>query len=186
MKSSCLLALAILFSAVTTMTANPATAQEYKQGSLKIENTRARVILQNRPAAGFMDVHNMGDEADRIISATSPMADKVELHTHKMENGVAKMRRVETIDVPAKSHVALKSGGLHLMIFGLKHKMKPGDKLPMKIVFEKAGSVDVEFAVESISGREMDKKMDHSDHSGHDSKKKMDHSDHSNHGSATQ
>lgn len=178
MRFTNLLALAFLAGSTAVMVPGIAMAEEYKLGALKIENTRARVILHNRPAAGFMDVHNMGEKADRIVSANSAMAEKVELHTHMMENGVAKMRRVEAIDVPAKAHVPLKTGGLHLMIFGLKHKLKAGDKLPLTVVFEKAGSVAMEFTVVPASGKVPEKKMGHGDHSDHDSGKKMDHSNH--------
>lgn len=142
-----------------------AFATEFKLGSLMVERPWARVTVADRPAAGYMDVHNMGGEADRIVSASSPMAERVELHTHIVEDNVVKMRPVDAIDVPAKGRVELAPGGLHLMIFGLKHHAKPGDMIPVTVVFEKAGSLDLRLEVRKAGHKKMD--GDHTGHSSH-------------------
>lgn len=130
--------------------------------SIMVEHTWARVILHDRPAAGYMSIHNMGGEADRIVSASSPMAERVELHTHLMEGSVMKMRKVDAVDVPAKGHVEFAPGGFHLMLFGLKHHAKEGDKIPVTVVFEKAGPMELELEV-----RKSAEESEHGDHSGH-------------------
>lgn len=161
-----------------------AFAGDYKQGDLSIEKPWARMTIKSRPAAGYMKIHNMGDQADKVVSASSPMAERIELHTMTMNEGVMRMRKIDHIEVPAKSAVELKSGGLHLMIFGLKHDMKPGATLPISVTFEKAGKIDMAFKLHGATG----KAMDHGDHSKHgaESDKKMDHGDHSGHSSSTQ
>ena len=73
-----------------------------------------------------------------------------------------RMREIEYIEVPARSAVELKSGGLHLMIFGLRHDMKPGAMLPVSVTFEKAGKIDMEVSLRGADG----KTMDHGGHSG--------------------
>ena len=88
-----------------------------------------------------------GKEADRVLSGSSPVAGIVELHTHVMEGGVAKMRAVPSIDVPASSKVELKPGGLHVMLINLKAPLKAGEIVPLKLRFEKAGEVDLKVAV---------------------------------------
>ena len=67
-------------------------AGDYSRGDIKVENPWVRATIPNRPAAGYMVVRNAGDSADAIVSASSPDADRIELHTHLMENGVMKMR----------------------------------------------------------------------------------------------
>ena len=146
-----------------------AAAHEYKTGKMMIEHPWVRVTIPGRPGGGYMTVHNMGDQADKILSATSSMAERVQLHTHIMKDGKMMMRRVEHVEVPAKGHVEFKSGGLHLMIFGIKQHIKPGDKLPLTLVFEKAGSVEIEALVEGMGKM----KMKQGNHSGHGASQKQ-------------
>ena len=135
---------------------------EYSAGNLTMKGLWARVTLQNRPAAAFVTIHNKSSEADKIVSASSPDAGRVEMHTHMNDNGIMKMRQIEGIDIPAKGMVELKPGGLHLMIFDLKSPFKPGDMIALTIKFEKAGEVDMRAVVQSMKAM----KMDHNSHSG--------------------
>jgi copper(I)-binding protein len=88
-----------------------------------------------------------GKDADRLLSGSSPAAAAVELHTHVMDGGVAKMRAVPAIDIPAGGRVELKPGGLHIMLINLKAPLKAGDTVPLKLRFEKAGEVEVRVAI---------------------------------------
>ena len=62
-------------------------------------------------AGGYMVIRNPGAAADRLLSASSPVAAKVELHVSSNDNGVMKMREVPGYDVPAKGTFELKPGG---------------------------------------------------------------------------
>ncbi|HDO52507.1 MAG TPA: copper chaperone PCu(A)C, partial [Rhizobiales bacterium] len=88
-------------------------AQEMKSGNLMIMDPWVRFTIEGRPAGGYMKVQNSGAQADKLLSATSPLAERVEIHTSFMKDGIMKMRPVAHIDVPAKGYVELKSGGLH-------------------------------------------------------------------------
>lgn len=88
-----------------------------------------------------------GKEADRVVSGSSPVAGVVELHTHIMEGGVAKMRAIPVIEVPAGGKVELKPGGLHIMLINLKAPLKAGEVIPLKLRFEKAGEIEVNVPV---------------------------------------
>ena len=146
--------LTALTLALASITVSLTNAQEYQLGKLKIEHPWARMTIPGRPAAGYMIVHNQGD-ADKIISASSPAANRIEIHTTTIKDGVMRMRSAKHVDVPAKGSVEFKSGGFHLMIFGLKPSVKQGSKLPLTIMFEKAGPVKMELAVKT-SGKAMD------------------------------
>jgi len=154
--------MAILFSLFSTV----AVADPQGKSGIEVENPWVRITIPGRPAAGYMVVNNRGAQADAIVSASSPRAERVELHTHLMENGVMKMRPVKKVEVPAEGSTEFKSGGLHLMIFGTKDPLKDGDTLPMTVVFEKAGPVELEFRVETIAGSNKKKSGD-SGHGAH-------------------
>ena len=98
-------------------------------------------------AGGYMLIRNTGAAADRLVAVSSPAAAKVELHLHINDKGVMKMREVRGYDVPAKGSFELKPGGAHLMFLDIKRPLKEGEKVPVKLRFEKAGEVSAEFRV---------------------------------------
>ena len=100
-----------------------------------------------RVAGGFMTLHNKGQAPDRLVAASSPVAERVELHTHVKEGSVMKMRQVPGVDVPANGRVVLKPGGAHLMFVNIKRPIKQGENVPVTLEFEKAGKVKAEYAV---------------------------------------
>jgi len=157
------LAARVLLVFVLAAAPSAAPARDTLHSKISIRQPWARIILMNRPAAGYMQVHNETGNADAIISASSPMAERVELHLVTMTNNVIKMRRVAKVPVPANGMVEFKQGGYHLMIFGLKHKLKPGDKLPLTLVFEKAGELKTELTV-NPAGKHKQKGGGHKGH----------------------
>ena len=68
-------------------------------------------------AAGYFMAENQG-AAISLVSASSPVAATVEMHTHSMADGVMKMRKVEAVDLPEEGSVAFEPGSFHLMMFG--------------------------------------------------------------------
>ena len=132
--------------AASLAAAAPASAD----GPLTVEDARARLLLPSRPGAAWLTIRNAGGQ-DRLVGAESPAAERVEIHTHVHEGGVMMMRRVDAIDVPAGGEAALEPGGDHLMLFGLKGKLSPGDTFPLTLLFEKAGPVTVEVRVAPLA-----------------------------------
>jgi len=66
----------------------------------------------------------------------------------KMEGSVMRMRELEKgLEIPAGGSVTLAPGGFQLMLIGLVEPLKADTKVPLTLVFEKAGSIDVELAV---------------------------------------
>lgn len=88
----------------------------------------------------FMVVQNDGAEPDVLLRALSPQARRVELHTHKREGDVMKMRPVDAIPVPANDTVELKPMGLHIMLIELQSPLEPGMIFPLTLEFEKSGT----------------------------------------------
>ena len=115
---------------------------------INVEKPWARATAPGaQVAAGYMLIRNPGGAADRLIGASSPVAARVELHVHLNEGGVMKMREVKGYDVPAKGDFELKPGGAHLMFIDIKRPFKEGEKIPVRLKFEKAGDVPAEFHV---------------------------------------
>lgn len=143
--------------------------QMAQAGDLTIETPFARATAgPAKNGAAFLTVKNAGAEADRLIAAKAPVADRVELHTHLHENGVMKMRQVEAVEVPAGGEAALQPGGDHVMLMGLKAPLKEGESFPLTLVFEKAGEVTVDVMIGGVGAMEG---HDHSGHGDHGMKK---------------
>ena len=119
-------------------------------GAMKLQNAYAYPTMGNlQIGAAFITV--TATAGDALVGASSPVAGRVELHEHTMENGVMMMRKVESIALPANQAVSLKPGGLHMMLFDLKQPLKAGDKFPVELVFQKAGKVTVQVTVQARS-----------------------------------
>jgi periplasmic copper chaperone A len=124
------------------LAATPALAQ------VQIDKPWARATAPGATiAGGYMVIRNPGAAADRLVSASSPAAAKVELHVSSNDNGVMKMREVPGYDIPAKGAFELKPGGAHMMFMDIKRPFKEGEKVPVTLKFEKAGEVKAEFQV---------------------------------------
>ncbi|MEM1288787.1 MAG: copper chaperone PCu(A)C [Pseudomonadota bacterium] len=117
-----------------------------------------------RAAGGYFSIHNHGTD-NRLVAASSSMADRVELHTMTMEDDVMRMRELEDgIAVPAEGLIKLKPGGMHVMFMGLAEPFSVGDVIPVTLEFEGGETANLLMPV-----RERTIEMDHSDHSGHGS-----------------
>lgn len=99
--------------------------------------------------AAFMELRTDKDVADKLVSASSPAAGRVEIHTHIMDGDVMKMRKIDSLPLKAGTMHLLKPMGDHIMLFDLKQPLKAGDKLPLTLTFEKAGPIAVEGTVEA-------------------------------------
>jgi copper(I)-binding protein len=120
---------------------------------VQIEKPWARATAPGATiAGGYMVIRNQGAAGDRLLSAWSPAAAKVELHVSSNDNGVMKMREVPGYDVPAKGAFELKPGGAHMMFMDIKRPFKEGDKVPVTLKFEKAGEMKAEFQVGRLGG----------------------------------
>lgn len=95
--------------------------------------------------AGYVKIQNKGSSSDRLLSATSTAAATVELHTVLTENGVAKMREINGLDIPAGKTISMAPGGYHVMFLQIKEPFKEGNVIPVTLKFEKAGEVKVDF-----------------------------------------
>jgi copper(I)-binding protein len=99
--------------------------------------------------------------ADRLVAVETPVAERAELHSHRMKSdGTMEMRGVDAIELKPGEPVVLKPNGpYHVMLTGLKAPLKQGDSFPMTFVFEHGGRVESRVTVESARAMEPTKKQ---------------------------
>ena len=126
-----------------------AAAHGYIKGNIEVRHPWTRATPPGAEvAAGYLEIRNTGKEPDRVIGASTPAAERVELHMTASEKGVMKMREVTSVEAPARKRQVLRPGGTHLMIVGLKKPFVKGQRIPLTLRFERAGDVHVELEVQ--------------------------------------
>jgi copper(I)-binding protein len=130
-----------------------ASTTVFAQSSISIEQPWARATPHGAAtAAAYMTIENHSDSEDRLVSAASPLADKLQVHEMSMTNGIMKMREVlGGLVVPAHGSVTLSPGRYHMMMIGVKHGLNKGDDIPVTLTFQKGGSVAASVPVLSIA-----------------------------------
>jgi copper(I)-binding protein len=126
---------------------------ETRAGDLAITQGWSRAAGQGGQGAGYLTIANHGAAPDRLLSASSPAARSVELHTHIHEGEVMRMRPVSAIEIPPGQTVTLRPGGLHLMLVGLARPLRQGETVPVTLRFERAGEVPMTLAVLAAGAR---------------------------------
>jgi periplasmic copper chaperone A len=141
-----------LATALLAIGAGAAYAQNAKVGNIEVAHPWAPVmtdtVLTN--SAAYMTLTDRGTAPDELISASSPIAQKVELHVFGVENGVYGMHRVDAIQVsPGTAATVLWPGGAHVMLEGLKQPLKIGESFPLSLTFKTAGELRIQVEVRS-------------------------------------
>jgi copper(I)-binding protein len=90
-----------------------------------------------------------GAQPDRLVGATTARAAMTQIHVVTEAEGMARMRPVDGVDIPARKTVLLAPQGLHLMLMRLSQPLVAGERFPLTLTFAQAGEVDVEVAVRS-------------------------------------
>jgi copper(I)-binding protein len=134
-----------------------AMAEDFAIGGLQIGGPWARATPSGaNVGAGYLTITNKGNAPDRLIGGTAAPATRFEVHTTVVEGGVARMRPVAGLEIKPGQTVEFKPGGMHVMFVGLKQPLKQGQRIKGTLVFEKAGTIEIEFAVQAAgapSGR---------------------------------
>lgn len=105
--------------------------------TIEVQDAYVRAVPPGQQtSAAFMTITNHGDEDRALLAAQSDKAEVVELHTHRMEDGMMRMRRVDQIDLPAGQTVNLEPGGLHVMLIGLTETLASGDEVNLMLGFD--------------------------------------------------
>ena len=119
-------------------------------GQVEVSNAWARATPgKAENGAAYLTI--LSPTTDRLVSVSSPVAKKAELHTMSMAGMVMQMRPLAGLDIPAGRPVTLKPGGEHIMLLGLDRPLQEGESFPLTLNFERAGLLSVTAAVQKLS-----------------------------------
>lgn len=144
--------MAIVLVTALAIWAGDALAADYSVGSIAVGNPWTRATPKGATVAGgYMTISNKGSALDRLVGGSAAVAGRFEVHSMVMEQGVAKMRPVQGgLEIKPGETVELKPGSFHVMLMGLKQQLQKGQKVKGTLEFEKAGKVEIEYAVEAV------------------------------------
>jgi len=133
----------------------PATAADYTVGAIKISTPWTRVTPEaSTVAGGFMTITNTGSSPDTLTGGTATISKRLEIHEMAMDSGIMKMRELKPgLVIKPGETVTLKPGSFHVMFMELKEPIKASNRFKGTLVFEKAGSVEIEYAIEPFGTR---------------------------------
>jgi periplasmic copper chaperone A len=133
----------------------PLRAENAASGNLVITQAWSRATPGGaRVAGGYLTIENKGTSPERLLSGSTTVAKKIEVHQMAIDNGVMTMREVEggLVIEPGKT-VTFAPGGHHLMFLGLEAPFKQGEQVPVTLKFEHAGAVKVAFEVQGVGAQ---------------------------------
>lgn len=130
--------------------AQPAPAQ-----TVEVKNAWVRGTVAGQSVSGaFMDITSRTPA--RLVAASSPAIKDVQIHNMKVEGGIMKMYQVDGVGLPAGTTVKLAPGGYHVMLMNLRQPLAQGQRIPLKLTFERADkqreTIDVQAKVRDVKG----------------------------------
>ena len=115
---------------------------------IKVSDAWARATAPGQTSAAiYGTISNQGGTADQLHGVSSDIAPHAMLHEGSMENGVARMRMVDRLDVPPGKTVELKPGAAHIMLTGVAEPLNAGQRVTVRLRFEKTGEIVVPVTV---------------------------------------
>jgi copper(I)-binding protein len=146
----------IQFTLAASLFATASLAHDYQKGSLFIDHPWSRATPHGAAVAGgYLVIENKGTSPDRLIGGSAEIAGRVEIHEMSMQGGVMKMRPLARgLEIKGGGSAKLAPGGYHIMFVDLKRPLGQGERFKAVLQFEKAGAIEVEFAVEAMGAGE--------------------------------
>lgn len=111
----------------------------------RAEAAWTRPAAQGQTGVGFMVLKNPDARADALVAVESPLARTVQIHQSSVSGGMASMKQLGRVALPAGGEVAFAPGGYHLMLIGLTKGVKAGDAVPATLTFASGAKVKVSF-----------------------------------------
>lgn len=127
------------------------SSQAAELDQLSTENAKVRAVIPGAVnTAGYLIVKNNSDEDVKLVSASSPIAKRVEFHQHLHQGGLMKMIKLDDVTIPANGEVVFESGGLHIMFLEVDSTMADNKTANVRLMDSNGNELSVEFKVESI------------------------------------
>jgi periplasmic copper chaperone A len=140
--------------AVLLLHAGMVWPHSHEKGDIQVRHPWSRATPPGaNVAVGYMEIRNRGAQPDRLLSASTAVAKRVEMHVTQREGEVMKMRQVESFEIPARERFALRPGGSHLMLVDIAQPLDKGARFTMTLRFERAGELEIELEVQERGSR---------------------------------
>lgn len=140
--------------AALVLAPSAALAGDVTAGEIVVHQPWARATPGGaQVGGGYLTIENRGATPDRLTGGSFAASTGFQLHTMTMDGGIMRMRPTGPLEIPAGKSVTLDPSGTHIMFDGLKRGLKKGETVPGTLVFERAGTVPVDFAVEGIAAK---------------------------------
>jgi periplasmic copper chaperone A len=149
---------ASLVAIIIALTSTGAFASDYRLGGLEILSPWSRATPRGATiGAGYMTIRNSGTTSDRLIGGTTDVASDFQFHQTTMEGDVSKMHEIKGgVEIKPGETVEFKPGSTHIMFVKLKHPLRQHDVVKGTLVFEKAGTIGIEYTVGGVGARSVD------------------------------
>lgn len=122
------------------------------RAEIEVSEPRLRAVFDGaRSAAAYFEIANRGAAPDRLVAVRTPVGMAM-LHGSREEDGVVRMVPLEGIEIAAGDTAVLAPGGLHVMVMRLDPGALTRASLPLTLVFEHAGEIEIDLPV--VLGRE--------------------------------
>lgn len=113
---------------------------------IRVEGAWSRATAPGQDTA-MVDFSIASDKAASLTGASSPACGSIEIHSMTYDNGMMKMRQVQSVELPAGERVDLGKRGYHLMLLGLKKPLALGDTVPLTLTIQQGGKSQLKVEV---------------------------------------
>lgn len=121
-------------------------------GGINVTDGWFRALPANVPSGAYFNLTNDSGKRIDLVGASSPGCGMLMLHRTETAGGMASMSDVGSIPVAVGGHVSFSPGGLHLMCMDPTSAIKPGNKVPVTLVFGDGSKVTSDFVVRNAAG----------------------------------
>ncbi len=118
-------------------------------------------------SSAYFTLTNGGKAPVALVAATSDVAERVEIHVHRVNGGVMRMEQLHRVEVAAGGQLQFRPGGLHLMLINLKRPLRAGDTVAVTLLDEKGGTYPLRLPVVDMRAGEAAARPAHDHHSHH-------------------
>lgn len=90
--------------------------------------------VKGQPAAAYFTLHGSGKDST-LLSVSSEYAIRSEMHESMKTGGMASMKPIDHLPLPANGTLEFKPGGRHVMLYDVNPEIVPGRTLALTMTF---------------------------------------------------
>ena len=134
-----LLSLLICFFVLSS---DPISAKLVFHGGYAFETFKGQKV-----ASAYVSIFNQSDNDVVIEKITSNISDVIEIHDTVLEGEIIRMKKVDSLNIPARSEFYFQPGSTHIMLMGLNQELEDGKIFNLNFVFKNQEKVNVKIMV---------------------------------------